>query len=216
MTEAIPNSRHLARAAKAAMDRAGAAVGLVVCSPLLAVVAVGVRVALGSPVLFRQRRPGLHGEPFDCIKFRTMRNGEGSDADRLTAFGRFLRSTSLDELPELLNVLRGQMSLVGPRPLLTEYLERYSVEQARRHEVKPGLTGWAQVNGRNATTWEERLALDVWYVDHWSLALDLRILIRTMGTVLKRRGVSAAGSATMPEFLGSPKVGSSASTRRLA
>ena len=159
-----------------------------------------VRVCLGRPVFFRQPRPGLHGRPFALVKFRTMRAGTGSDAERLTRFGRFLRTTSLDELPELWNVLRGDMSLVGPRPLLMQYLERYTPEQARRHEMKPGITGWAQVNGRNALTWDERFALDVWYVDHWSLALDLRILARTLGAILRRKGITAPGSATMPEF----------------
>jgi sugar transferase EpsL len=205
------------RLAKAAIDRAGAAVALIAFAPLLALIAAAVRVALGTPVLFRQRRPGFQGRPFDCLKFRTMRGGAGSDEERLTAFGRFLRSTSLDELPELVNVLRGEMSLVGPRPLLMEYLGRYSPEQARRHDVKPGLTGWAQVNGRNARSWEDKLALDVWYVDHWSLGLDLRILLRTIGAVLSRRGVSAAGSATMPKFRGSSKMDRrAASPERLA
>jgi lipopolysaccharide/colanic/teichoic acid biosynthesis glycosyltransferase len=134
------------------------------------------------------------------VKFRTMRPGPGSDAERLTALGRFLRATSLDELPELWNVLRGEMSLVGPRPLLMQYLTRYTPEQRRRHEVKPGITGWAQVNGRNAISWDQRFALDVWYIDHWSLGLDLRILARTVWAILRRRGISAPGSATMPEF----------------
>jgi sugar transferase EpsL len=187
---------------KAAMDRVGAALGLLVCAPLLAIVALVVRCALGRGVIFRQRRPGLRGVPFDLLKFRTMREGVAEDAERLTRLGGFLRSTSLDELPQLWNVWRGDMSLVGPRPLLMQYLERYTKEQARRHEMKPGLTGWAQVNGRNALGWESRLALDVWYVDHWSLALDLRILARTAQTVALRRGISGAGSATMPEFRG--------------
>jgi len=193
------------RATKAATDVAGASLGLLVAMPLLAAVAVAVRVSLGRPVLFRQRRPGLHGVPFELVKFRTMRAGDGDDASRLTALGRFLRSTSLDELPGLWNVVRGDMSLVGPRPLLMEYLSRYTPEQARRHEAKPGLTGWAQVNGRNTTSWHQRLGLDVWYVDHWSLALDLRILLSTPGTVVARRGITAAGSATMPRFEGAAR-----------
>jgi len=167
-----------------------------------------VRTRLGSPVLFRQVRPGLHGRPFMMIKFRTMTDARGPDgellpdAQRLTAFGRFLRASSLDELPELWNVLRGEMSLVGPRPLLMEYLPLYSPEQARRHEVRPGITGWAQVNGRNAVSWEERFRLDVWYVDHRSLWLDLRILWLTVRKVLVREGISAQGEATMPRFTG--------------
>jgi len=167
-----------------------------------------VRTRLGSPVLFRQVRPGLHGRPFMMVKFRTMTDARGpdgellSDAQRLTTFGRFLRASSLDELPELWNVLRGEMSLVGPRPLLMEYLPLYSPEQARRHEVRPGITGWAQVNGRNAVSWEERFRLDVWYVDHRSLWLDLRILWLTVRKVLVREGISAQGEATMPRFTG--------------
>ena len=166
---------------------------------------------LGSPVFFRQKRPGLKAEPFKLFKFRTMtdaRDAEGkllSDAERLTDFGRFLRSTSLDELPELMNVLRGEMSLVGPRPLLMQYLPRYSAEQARRHQVRPGMTGWAQVNGRNTITWEEKFALDVWYVDHHSLALDLKIVGLTIGKMLKREGINEPGEATAREFLGSSK-----------
>jgi len=177
--------------------------------PLLALVAVAVRLKLGAPVLFRQPRPGLHGRIFLLWKFRTMtdaRDASGrlvQDKDRLRPFGLWLRSTSLDELPELWNVLRGDMSLVGPRPLLVDYLPRYNQEQARRHEVKPGITGWAQVHGRNQTTWEERFRLDVWYVDHQCLWLDFLILLRTTGRVLRREGVQAPGSATMPEFLGS-------------
>lgn len=175
----------------------------------LAVVALLVRVKLGQPVLFRQVRPGLHGQPFMMVKFRTMtdaRDANGqwlSDADRLTAFGRFLRSTSLDELPELWNVLRGEMSLVGPRPLLMEYLPLYSAEQLRRHEVRPGITGWAQVHGRNALSWEERFKLDVWYVDNQSVWLDLRILGMTVRKVLAREGIHAAGEATVSKFTGS-------------
>ena len=193
---------------KRAFDVAAAAVGLVVLSPVLAGVALAVRLRLGAPVLFRQERPGLHGRPFIMLKFRTMTDARDAagrllpDAERLTPLGRLLRSTSLDELPELWNVLRGDMSLVGPRPLLVRYLDRYTPEQARRHEVRPGLTGWAQVNGRNALTWEEKFALDVWYVDHASLALDLKILLLTLRRVLAREGISAAGEATMPEFTG--------------
>lgn len=176
--------------------------------PLLAVLVVLVRVKLGSPVLFRQKRPGHRERIFEMTKFRTMtdaRDAAGQllpDAERLTPFGRMLRSTSLDELPELLNVLKGEMSLVGPRPLLVQYLPRYSSEQRRRHEVPPGLTGWAQINGRNAIAWEQKFALDVWYVDHRSLWLDLRILFLTVWKVVNRSGISAAGDATMPEFRG--------------
>lgn len=175
---------------------------LLLLSPLLLFIALVIRLSLGPGVLFRQVRPGLHGHPFTIFKFRTMRHGTGSDAQRLTPLGRFLRSTSLDELPELLNVLRGDMSLVGPRPLLMHYLPRYSPTQARRMEVRPGITGWAQINGRNALTWPEKFDLDVWYVDHRSLALDLRILARTAWAVLSRQGISAPGEATMPEFMG--------------
>jgi len=164
---------------------------------------------MGRPVLFKQMRPGLNGKPFYMYKFRTMtyeRDEQGtllSDELRLTGLGRFLRSTSLDELPELFNILKGDMSLVGPRPLLMQYLDRYTPEQARRHEVKPGITGWAQVNGRNAISWEEKFALDVWYVDNCSLWLDMKILLMTLVKVFKREGISAAGEATMPEFMGS-------------
>lgn len=177
--------------------------------PLLGVLALLVRVRMGAPVFFRQDRPGLHGRVFRLCKFRTMtdaRDASGAllpDAARLTAFGRWLRASSLDELPELLNVLRGEMSLVGPRPLLVRYLERYTPEQARRHDVPPGITGWAQIHGRNALSWEEKFRLDVWYVDHGSLGLDLRILARTVGRVLRREGISAPDEATMPEFMGS-------------
>lgn len=185
-----------------------AGIGLVILSPVMILVALLVWVNMGRPVLFRQLRPGLHGRLFVLYKFRTMkdlRDERGNllpDEQRLTRLGRFLRSTSLDELPELFNVLKGDMSLVGPRPLLPQYLDRYTPEQARRHEVKPGLTGWAQVNGRNAITWEEKFALDVWYVDNWSLWLDLKILVLTLIKVLKREGISAEGEATMPEFMG--------------
>lgn len=167
-----------------------------------------VRRKLGSPVFFRQVRPGLYGKPFEMVKFRTMTDARGPDgqllpdAERLTPFGRWLRATSLDELPELWNVLRGEMSLVGPRPLLMEYLPLYSPEQARRHEARPGITGWAQVNGRNAISWADKFALDVWYVDHRSLWLDVRILWLTVRKVLVRDGISAAGEATMPRFKG--------------
>jgi len=196
-------------ALKRAVDVVGASVALVALSPLLAVVALGVRVRMGSPVLFRQRRPGRGGRPFVMTKFRTMTDRRASDgallpdADRLTRFGRFLRRTSIDELPELLNVVRGDMSLVGPRPLLMEYLPLYSPEQARRHEVRPGITGWAQVNGRNAVTWDEKFALDVWYVDHRTTRLDLEILGKTITQVFRGDGVSAPGHATMEPFRGS-------------
>lgn len=189
---------------KRVFDIVVASLLLVLLSPVLLAVAALVRLKLGSPVLFRQERPGLHGRPFLMTKFRSMKPGDGLDEERLTKFGRILRAASLDELPELWNVLRGEMSLVGPRPLLMKYLPLYSPEQARRHEARPGITGWAQVNGRNALDWPERFALDVWYVDHWSLALDLKILVMTVAKVFRREGVSAAGHATMPEFAGNP------------
>lgn len=181
---------------------------LLLLSPLLIALALLIRRKMGPPALFRQVRPGLHGRPFEMLKFRTMRDTTGADgqplpdADRLMPFGRFLRSTSLDELPELWNVLKGDMSLVGPRPLLMEYLPRYSAEQARRHDVRPGLTGWAQVNGRNALSWDEKFALDLWYVDSRTIWLDIRILWMTAVKVLKRDGISADGEATMPKFEG--------------
>lgn len=177
--------------------------------PLLAVVWLIVRVAMGRPAIFRQLRPGRQGIAFQMYKFRTMtdtRDDDGNllpDAARLTHFGAFLRKSSLDELPELINVLKGEMSLVGPRPLLMQYLSRYTLEQARRHEVLPGITGWAQINGRNAVDWDRRLDMDIWYVDHQSLGLDIRILAVTLVRVLCRDGTSASGHATMPEFLGS-------------
>lgn len=181
------------------------AVSLVVLSllwPVVLLVAILVRCFLGSPVLFVQPRPGLNGEVFNMMKFRTMLEGEGSDEERLTSFGKFLRATSMDELPGLLNVLKGDMSLVGPRPLLVEYLPLYSDEQKRRHDVRPGITGWAQVNGRNALDWPERFKLDVWYVDNQSLLLDLKILFLTVKKVLVREGVSADGHVTMEPFKG--------------
>jgi lipopolysaccharide/colanic/teichoic acid biosynthesis glycosyltransferase len=193
---------------KRVFDLISAVLALIVLSPLLALLAFCVWRRLGPPVLYRQQRPGLHGRPFLLRKFRTMtdrRDAQGKllpDAERLPTFGRFLRSTSLDELPELLNVVRGDMSWVGPRPLLMRYLDRYTPEQMRRHEVKPGITGWAQINGRNTLTWEEKFALDVWYVDHLSLRLDLRILILTLWKTLRREGISQPGQATAEEFKG--------------
>jgi len=187
---------------KAAFDRVAAALLLLAALPLMAAIALLIGLTMGRPILFRQRRPGYRAVPFDLVKFRTMRDTGGSDADRLTPVGRLLRSLSLDELPELWHVLRGEMSLVGPRPLLVQYLDRYTPEQARRHDVMPGLTGWSQINGRNALSWADKLALDVWYVDHWSLRLDLRIIALTPIAVLTRRGVTAPGAATTHEFLG--------------
>ena len=188
--------------AKALFDRTAALLGLMALSPLLVFLALLVRASMGPPIFFRQTRPGLMGRPFVLRKFRTMRTDELPDANRLTSLGRLLRALSLDELPELWNVLRGDMSLVGPRPLLMEYNDRYNARQARRHEVKPGITGWAQVNGRNAVSWEEKFELDVWYVDHWSFWLDLKILALTARQVILRQGISHPGSATMPEFQG--------------
>jgi sugar transferase EpsL len=196
------------QAIKRVVDIVGASVGIILFAPVMLVVALLVLLTMGRPVLFRQQRPGLRGKPFTLYKFRTMRDARSASGEllpdelRLTTFGKWLRSTSLDELPELFNVLKGEMSLVGPRPLLMEYLPRYSPEQARRHEVKPGITGWAQVNGRNALTWEEKFRMDVWYVDHWNLWLDMKILLLTIWKVLKREGISAEGSATMPVFTG--------------
>lgn len=192
-------------------DFVGANVGLFIFAPIMITIALTVKHQMGSPILFRQRRPGKNGKPFDIFKFRTMTNSRDEngklldDADRLTRIGKFIRSTSLDELPELFNVIKGDMSLVGPRPLLMQYLERYSPEQARRHEVKPGITGWAQVNGRNALSWEDKFALDVWYVDNQSLLLDLKIILMTITKVLKREGISSYGHATAEEFMGSPE-----------
>lgn len=199
--------KHPIAGAKRLIDALAAAVLLVVLVPLLGVVAFAVKLDMGSPVLFRQRRCGRNGGLFQLLKFRTMTTASGhrelsSDAERVTALGRTLRSTSLDELPSLWNVLKGDMSLVGPRPLLPEYLPLYTSEQARRHEVRPGITGWAQVNGRNALSWEKRFELDVWYVDNMSLWLDLRILALTVIKVFRREGISQPGHATMEPFRG--------------
>jgi lipopolysaccharide/colanic/teichoic acid biosynthesis glycosyltransferase len=187
--------------------------GGVIVSPIILLIALLVRFFNGSPILFRQPRPGYRGLPFTLYKFRTMRHvdnaGPDSDAERLTSFGRFLRATSLDELPELYNVLRGEMSLVGPRPLLMQYMDRYTVEQARRHLTLPGMTGWAQINGRNNVSWESKFALDVWYVDHWSFWLDLKILLFTPFKVLRREGINQPGNATAMEFTGSKKPATS-------
>ncbi|MEM9045867.1 MAG: sugar transferase [Pseudomonadota bacterium] len=187
---------------KRLIDLIGSSLALVVLAPLLIGISIAIRWKMGAPGLFRHTRPGMSGVPFEILKFRTMLDGDLPDAERLTLLGKLLRESSLDELPELINVLKGEMSLVGPRPLLMEYLPLYSTEQARRHEVRPGLTGWAQVNGRNALNWREKFELDVWYVDNRSLILDLRIMLMTIGAVVGRRGVSAPGEATMPRFLG--------------
>ncbi len=201
--------------AKRVVDILVALFGLIILMPLLAGVAVCIRCCMGSPVLFRQQRPGYRGRPFWMVKFRTMRDAcdrSGrplSDSERLTRVGKLLRATSLDELPELWNVLRGDMSIVGPRPLLMAYLERYTPQQARRHEVKPGITGWAQINGRNAISWEQKFDYDVWYVDHWNLWLDVRILCKTIGKVFKREGITQEGAATMEEFMGTAQATSS-------
>jgi len=202
------------RILKAVLDRCGAALLLLLSAPLCLGAALAVRLSLGEPILFRQTRPGRHGRPFTLWKFRTMRETRGGDGallpdgERLTWLGHLLRATSIDELPQLWNVLRGEMSLVGPRPLLMRYLPFYTADQARRHEVRPGITGWAQVNGRNALSWEERFAFDTWYVDHWSLGLDLRILGLTVATILGRKGIRQEGHATMSEFLGTEFLGS--------
>jgi sugar transferase EpsL len=191
------------------MDRVGAAALLVTLLPVMIALALLVRIKMGSPVLFRQRRPGKDEKIFELVKFRTMRDAQDEqgrrlpDEARLTGLGRWMRSASLDELPQLWNVLRGPLSFVGPRPLLVEYLPRYTAEQKRRHLVKPGITGWAQVNGRNAITWEEKFSLDTWYVDHWSLGLDMKIVFLTIKRVVLREGISSEGHVTMPEFKGS-------------
>ena len=194
---------------KRAFDIAASASALVILSPVLAITAYKVKKNLGSPVLFRQTRPGLHGKPFEMVKFRTMKDAtdkEGNalpDSERLTEFGKKLRASSLDELPELWNVLKGDMSLVGPRPLLMEYLPLYSAEQAKRHNVRPGVTGYAQVNGRNSLSWEDKFKLDTWYVEHQSLWLDMKILLKTVKKVIIKDGISADGEATMTKFTGS-------------
>jgi len=194
---------------KRSFDLFGACCAILISFPLMVLTAALVRMTLGQPILFLQLRPGLHGRPFRLYKFRTMHSVQAEqgavpdDAARLTPLGRWLRSTSVDELPELFSVLKGDMSLVGPRPLLMQYLERYSPHQARRHEVRPGITGWAQVNGRNAISWERKLELDVWYVENRSFWLDVKILARTLIQVFRRQGVSAQGHVTMPEFIGS-------------
>ena len=190
-----------------------ALLGLIILTPILLILVLLVRVFHGTPILFIQNRPGYKGKSFQIYKFRTMTNRsapDGSllpDAERMTPFGRFLRATSMDELPELLNVLRGEMSLVGPRPLLEQYLPLYSEEQVRRHDMLPGITGWAQVNGRNAISWQEKFKLDVWYVDHWSFGLDLKILWLTFRKVFKREGISQEGQATMQPFTGNNEKG---------
>ena len=195
------------------------AAGILLLSPLYLIIAVLVLLDVGSPVIFRQPRPGYKGHPFHLYKFRTMRDRSGPDGTplpdpaRLTAFGSFLRSTSLDELPELFNILRGQMSLVGPRPLLMQYLPLYSAEQMRRHDAPPGLTGWAQVNGRNAISWQEKFSLDLWYVDHWSFWLDIRILFLTLWKAVTRQGVNQPGSATVEYFTGNDVAASADATR---
>lgn len=200
--------RRTALFAKRVLDVVVAAGLLLALSPVLLLTAIAVRCAIGKPVFFRQERPGYRARPFEILKFRTLReavdlNGEPlPDEERMTTFGRFLRATSLDELPELLNVLKGEMSLVGPRPLLMEYLELYTPEQMRRHEMRPGITGLAQVMGRNAINWEERFVLDTWYVDNWSLWLDFQIIMKTIGVVVLRKGITAPGHVTMERFRG--------------
>ena len=221
MTDEIPeldmhhhmNHREAGRLwVKKLVDATIASLLLIILSPLIGGIALLLWGTMGRPLLFRQTRSGLHGRPFQIIKFRTMTNDQDSsgrplpDAIRLTPVGRFLRTTSLDELPELWNVLRGELSLVGPRPFLARYLKRYSPEQARRHEVMPGITGWAQINGRNDLPWEQKFALDVWYVDNWSLGLDFHILVKTVWQVLKRDGISRSCHATAPEFMGSSSL----------
>ena len=205
LLKGIPRSKRI-------LDLALTLIGGLVALPLIILIAILVRVFLGSPVVFRQRRPGYRGLPFTLYKFRTMKELPGadgtphSDFERLTPLGRLLRTTSLDELPELYNVLRGEMSLVGPRPLLMQYLDRYTVEQARRMLALPGMSGWAQINGRNNVSWEDKFALDAWYVDHWSFWLDLKILLLTPLKVLRREGISQPGNATAMEFMGSKPV----------
>jgi sugar transferase EpsL len=198
-------------ALKRCLDLAVAGMAAMLLLPAMGGIALAIRLSMGRPVLFRHRRPGLHGRPFELLKFRTMldlRDGQGRalpDVQRQTRLGRLLRNSSLDELPELFNVLRGEMSLVGPRPLVMQYLDRYSPEQARRHDVLPGMTGWAQIHGRNGISWEEKFQLDLWYIDHWRLWLDLRILWLTIWEVLRQNGINSAEDVTMPEFMGTEK-----------
>lgn len=208
LLDGVPRSKRV-------FDLALSVFGIVILSPVLLLIALLVLILQGSPILFRQTRPGFQGKPFQLYKFRTMKetcDEQGNllpDAERITRFGNFLRATSLDELPELFNVVKGEMSLVGPRPLLMQYLNRYNPEQFRRHHVLPGMTGWAQVNGRNALNWDDRFKLDVWYVDHWSLWLDIRILLETFWKVFRREGISQPGYATAEEFKGSGQAGES-------
>ncbi len=200
--------RRIEETLKRLMDLVGSGVGLTLLGPGMLAIGAAIRATMGKPVLFRQKRPGRYGVPFELLKFRTMRHarpgedGPEFDADRTTRLGRFLRAASLDELPTFINVLKGEMSLVGPRPLLMEYLDRYTPEQARRHDVRPGITGWAQINGRNALSWEEKFEMDVWYVDHWSLWLDIKILFLTIWKVVRREGIDHGAGMTMPLFLG--------------
>ncbi|BAY07124.1 sugar transferase [Calothrix sp. NIES-2098] len=203
------DSTDYSRLIKFVLDKVVAAIALILCLPVIVIVAIAIYYRMGSPVIFAQPRPGQNGRIFKFYKFRTMTNERDAngnllpDAKRLTSFGKFLRKTSLDELPQLLNVLKGDMSFVGPRPLMVKYLDRYTPEQARRHEVKPGITGWAQVNGRNSISWQERFKLDIWYIDNWSWWLDLKILFLTVWKVLKKEGISHANhDTTMEEFMG--------------
>ena len=197
---------------KRAFDIIVSLAGLIFAGPMLIIAALLVRIFLGSPVLFRQQRPGLDAQPFEILKFRTMTDAVGADGallpdkDRLTAFGRFLRSSSLDELPELWNVLKGEMSLIGPRPLLMEYVPLYTETQMRRHAMRPGITGWSQVNGRNAIGWDEKFALDVWYVDNQSMVLDVKILLMTLASLVRREGINASEDVPMPKFTGSKGI----------
>lgn len=204
----MKSRRRFQKTGKRAVDLVAVIAGAIVLGPFFILLVCIIRLKLGKPLFFKQIRPGLNGKPFTMYKFRTMntaRDKQGNllpDEERLTKFGKFLRTTSLDELPEFYNVLKGDMSLVGPRPLLMEYLDRYTPEQARRHELRPGITGWAQVNGRNAISWEDKFKMDVWYVDNQSLCLDIKILGMTLAKVFKREGINQDGHATMPVFMG--------------